>query len=852
MSATQSQFGLSVDTHSNVSKHGAANPIAEGARVAFFLATRLAIGAFLLITSLFCLLTYIPFTYFGFIHNPLMAWLPKFVKIHGYLYLALLGMVVMTLRSAYRLPKTRRSTVAFVLVNGAIGVSLIWRSALATMGHDLAAYLWSMLALFPLLWIAALDLMTGVNSRADSWRQSRPSLLTTSFAALAIVVVFALASSLHQSALNLAGFSLLGFSASLVFHIVIFALFGCVIQLIGAVSQVTYRPGHTQFVLRYVLSWLIWTFVLRYMMLPTISFEGWQASIFAAIASLVVVTYRVAVMVRYRSETGGIDDTVNPKPAGNSPGWPIGTAVVVLAGTAYAIPVVLGRTDWDFVLQKTAVLTLWGGTLACCQLCAEWLQVRYVRIVMISILILAITGFGWYEVLAYSHESGSNAQEGKWTCLRSSLEAYSGVDISFKTAYDILSRAVDNEGHQDFYGFLLHNTNLGRDAVSAPVDLKLVNDLKATGGPKPNLFLFVIDSLRKDYLAPYNPSVTYTPQIAEFAGDSVVMENAFTRYAGTALSEPAIWAGAMQLHKQCIEPFYPINSLQKLLETDGYTSYISIDPILRVALKPSPNIVEMDDKLQVWNDLDLVSTLQELQSKIDARPDRSRPIFAYTQPQNVHTVTLARQRLGDRSQISVHELKRIDAAFGSFISFLKDRGLYDNSIIILTSDHGDSYGEYGRYGHADFLVPEVIRIPLIIHLPPRLRQGVVWDTNLLSFSIDITPSLYYLLGHRPVANNELFGRPLFTQTRAELDSYLRPHYLISSSYAAVYGVLSHNGQSLFMVDGVHHRSYFYNLGTDPGGIHNQLTQGLLDENELIIRKEINRIGDFYHHHPAQN
>src|SRR5438105_15317144 len=72
-------------------------------------------------------------------------------------------------------------------------------------------------------------------------------------------------------------------------------------------------------------------------------------------------------MVRYRSETGGIDDTVNPKPAGNSPGWPIGTAVVVLAGTAYAIPVVLGRTDWDFVLQKTAVLTLWGGTLACCR-----------------------------------------------------------------------------------------------------------------------------------------------------------------------------------------------------------------------------------------------------------------------------------------------------------------------------------------------------------------------------------------------------------------------------------------------------------------------------------------------------
>jgi len=200
---------------------------------------------------------------------------------------------------------------------------------------------------------------------------------------------------------------------------------------------------------------------------------------------------------------------------------------------------------------------------------------------------------------------------------------------------------------------------------------------------------------------------------------------------------------------------------------------------------------------------------------------------------------------GGRKEISIYELRRMDTAFGEFLGFLQQHGLYDNSIIILTADHGDAYGEFGRYGHSDFLFPEIIRIPLIVHLPPQMRQRVVWDPQQVAFNSDITPSLYYLLGHRPILNNELFGRPIFTETQGEQSEYLRSSYLLVSSYAPVYAVLGNNGKSLFIVDAVNRKNYFYDLVQDPLGTRSHVTIPLRNENEALIRREVQRIDDFY-------
>jgi arylsulfatase A-like enzyme len=194
----------------------------------------------------------------------------------------------------------------------------------------------------------------------------------------------------------------------------------------------------------------------------------------------------------------------------------------------------------------------------------------------------------------------------------------------------------------------------------------------------------------------------------------------------------------------------------------------------------------------------------------------------------------------------------MDRAIGEFIEFLRRRGLYENSIIILTADHGDCYGEFGRWGHSDFLFPQIVRIPLIIHLPLQLREQFVWNPNDVAFTTDITPSLYYLLGHRPIINNELFGRPLFTQTQQEPLAYKRSHYLLVASYAPVYAILSGDGQSLFIVDAVNSRNYYYNLVEDPAGAHNRVTIQLQNENEPLIRHDVERIASFYGGHSSQS
>lgn len=792
-----------------------------------FLASRLAFGAFCLTTSLYCLLFYIPFTYLGFIQNPLLTWLPPFVRLHSYLYLAALAPVIVTLLPNLRREATRRTAIAFLAMHVGIGACLLARPALSNLPHNYFAFVWSLLWLFPLVLLACVDLA----SRGESVQgQHGWSLTATTFAALAVSLGFATTSLIEHRHLSSKHELLVGISASLVFHLTIFTVCGGLVALLFLAARKTPWPDRVRSLLGGAFAWLLGAAVVRYIVLPTLSFDGVQADLFAATVALAAVLYGAGVRARLRLAAD--------RRAPLTFSWPQRiVAAGLLLWVAYRIPLLLGPTDWDFVLQKLAVVLVWVAAVGLFHWSGTWLRGRNVRVIATAILVCGGLSLAGFELLASSRATAA-------------MEDYAGLDISFKTAYDVLSRSVDNGANDAFYGFLRHSSNLRENAGARPPDIRLVDDLKPTAGPKPNIFFFVIDSLRQDYVSAYNPAVTTTPNFGEFARDSVVMQNAFTRYAGTALSEPALWVGAMQLHMTYLEPFSPMNSLQKLLDTDGYQDYISVDPILQVILHPSSNIVKLDENIPRWSELEFCATLKELESKIDGRQDRRRPIFAYTQPQNVHTTILERARRDrGRREVAAAEVWRMDAAFGEFLQFLRQRGLYDNSIIILTSDHGDAYGEYGRYGHADFLFPEVVRIPLIIHLPPAMRQQFVSDPQQVAFSLDITPTLYSLLGHRPIHNDPLYGRPLFATRREELAAYERPQYLLASSYAPVYGVLGGQGESLFIVDAVNHRNYFYDLKSDPRGKDNRVTHQLRDQYETVIRREIGTIDRFYHYSP---
>jgi arylsulfatase A-like enzyme len=91
-------------------------------------------------------------------------------------------------------------------------------------------------------------------------------------------------------------------------------------------------------------------------------------------------------------------------------------------------------------------------------------------------------------------------------------------------------------------------------------------------------------------------------------------------------------------------------------------------------------------------------------------------------------------------------LKNLDEQIGILIKFLKNKKLYDNTLVIVTSDHGQAIKEKRRfpfYGHGNFLYNELIEVPLIIKFPKNKKvqikkgyQSLVKIPNLIKNIID--------------------------------------------------------------------------------------------------------------------
>jgi hypothetical protein len=145
-------------------------------------------------------------------------------------------------------------------------------------------------------------------------------------------------------------------------------------------------------------------------------------------------------------------------------------------------------------------------------------------------------------------------------------------------------------------------------------------------------------------------------------------------------------------------------------------------------------------------------------------------------------------------------LERLDACFGDFIAQLKVEGLFDNSVIILSADHGDSLGEEGRWGHRTYLVPEVVRIPLIVQLPRALQSILVTDLGRMSLLTDIAPTLLSLLDPSHVDEPPPYGSRLYVRPGGELRERRRSEVMLMSSYGPTYGLLRRNGRRLYLAD----------------------------------------------------
>jgi hypothetical protein len=832
-------------------------------RKGFFIVARVAFVFFMLATSVYCLLAYIPFSYFHFLKFNHIASLTAFVKFHPYLYCLVAGVLCVTLLDDLRSEKTRKLTLGFFGFLSLTGIALLILPLLANLQNNFASFLYSLLMLVPVLWLALIDWLGNrdkinwsSSEDAEDSRIFRSSLLAAIFISLLYTGIFYVRQK-QQPTDGLNSFELfVAISWSLASHLLMFMALFVAFNLLRAIAKLFPVPVKAEFIFCSLLGIGMMVFSVRSVAFAGISFYGGLANFYAVAAAIVLTTWLASLSFKlYKTENGavtsGLAFALLPLTFGRiSSNLARAIWCITIVLFSYLLAVRLASFDWNYLAQKLTVNLIWVVTFAA--LYAMTKASKSKGNLTYALLLVAALSLGFYKLLDVSQAKVAALSADKKLDVRSLLERYSGQDVSFKLIHEMLTPSQDDGS---FYAFLQQNTNIPQDTKIEPVEMKLVPELKPVQNTKkPNIFIFTIDSLRKDYLSPYNKDVHFTPAIESFAQESIVMENAFTRYGATGLSEPSIWVGGMLIHKQYVTPFYPMNSLQKLIEAEGYQGLISMDTILNVILKPSSNIEDLttgaDNKDALF---DFCDTLKTLQNRLGKRQADAPPVFAYTQPQNIHVSVIKREgdkviEEGDYGKFYApyaSRIKKFDDCFGAFITYLKQQNLYDNSIIILTADHGDSLGEEGRWGHAYTLFPEIIRIPLIVHLPPGLRSQVVWDSHNVAFSTDITPSLYYLLGQKPITKDELLGRPLFTASQQEQTDYLRPSYMLASSYGAVYGILSNNGRSLYIADGVNYTDYFYDLEADPAGKMNLVNASVKAENQKLIFEGIGHINQVY-------
>ena len=162
--------------------------------------------------------------------------------------------------------------------------------------------------------------------------------------------------------------------------------------------------------------------------------------------------------------------------------------------------------------------------------------------------------------------------------------------------------------------------------------------------------------------------------------------------------------------------------------------------------------------------------------------------------------------------IAVYDGKilRTDGFVGLLLNTISDYGLLNNTIIIVSSDHGEEFGEHGKFGHAQQLYEETIHVPLIIY-NPEIQKGIRVKTQ--AQLIDVVPTILDMLDIR--VSKQFQGKSLLptmlVQNSRDFNNY------VFSFHGDMLSIRTNEWKLIFRVNGKHE---LYNLISDPNEKNN--------------------------------
>lgn len=322
----------------------------------------------------------------------------------------------------------------------------------------------------------------------------------------------------------------------------------------------------------------------------------------------------------------------------------------------------------------------------------------------------------------------------------------------------------------------------------------------------PNIILCAIDALRADYLKLYDPAAAAAiPALEKFAGEAVLFRQSFAHASWTKPSFATMFTGTYPETHGAVSKNSMISKnvpflAEELSNAGYYTKGFSNNPNTLsvfgfdrgfadyVDLKPSAlyGASAAATRLAVYQVLRKATMVAEgklrggrmritdfyqpaesvTRAALDwldggARP-KDAPFYLYLHYMDPHDPFMDHSRPGvgyARARMSNPEPERflepmrkayeseieyMDGHLDALFAGLRERGLYDNTLIVFVSDHGEEFFDHGGWWHGYTLYEEMVRIPLIMKLPGGAHAGEVNDG--MARHIDLAPTMLRFAG----------------------------------------------------------------------------------------------------------
>lgn len=151
-----------------------------------------------------------------------------------------------------------------------------------------------------------------------------------------------------------------------------------------------------------------------------------------------------------------------------------------------------------------------------------------------------------------------------------------------------------------------------------------------------------------------------------------------------------------------------------------------------------------------------------------ARKSRRGPAFAYTHLMDAHAPYDQAGNEGSTFERYVRELQQADQHLSALIDDLQEAGVWQRTVLILSADHGESFGEHGQNQHHGHMYEQQVHVPLVVRVPGMAPRTVDEPVSLL----DLGPTVLDLFG-LPTPGHSM-GQSLVPLLRGEQKVYARP------------------------------------------------------------------------------